>query len=484
MNRALQLCVMVLMTAPMFAQEPAAPAQQTEPPSAPVPASPQPTREAAVIAHGEGVIHDLVAGNFDKVESQYDSQLAAAIPAGKLAASWKGLITQAGQFQSIGATSFQHIDQEGGMDVATVLCKFEKMELEAHVGFDAAGKIGGLTFSAPPPPPWSAPTYAKADAFTSEPLTVVNGSFELPGTLTMPKGNGPFPAVVLVQGSGPQDEDETIGANKPFKDLAEGLATNGVAVFRYVKRTAKYQGKSSADPSQLTVEDEAMSDARAAVALVAKQTEIAPNRVYLLGHSLGGYLAPRIATGDPAIAGIVLLAANSRPIEQILDAQVRRLVAQSPIPDDQRQKQIVEADDLEKQIESPGLKPTDPPILGAPPSYWLDLRSYSPTETAAKLNIPILILQGSRDFQVDGANYEDWKKALAGRANVTFKLYPDLNHIFVAGTGESTPREYTQPGHVAELVIADVAAWVEKSGKPAAASPAHKKPSLNHSPGD
>jgi dienelactone hydrolase len=121
-----------------------------------------------------------------------------------------------------------------------------------------------------------------------------------------------------VQGSGPHDQDETIGPNKPFEDLAWGLGSRGIAVLRYTKRTLKYGGESSEDPAKLTVDDEVISDARAAVALLAKQPKINSARVFLLGHSLGAYLAPRIAAGNSQIAGIVLLAGNTRPIEQLI----------------------------------------------------------------------------------------------------------------------------------------------------------------------
>jgi uncharacterized protein len=101
-------------------------------------------------------------------------------------------------------------------------------------------------------------------------------------------------------------------------------------------------------------------------------------------------------------------------------------------------------------------------VLGVPASYWLDLRGYNPPEAAKALKQPLLILQGERDYQVTPANLEAWKKALAGRPDVTFKSYPGLNHLFIAGTGLSGPAEYQRPGHVAEAVVADVAAWIRR----------------------
>jgi dienelactone hydrolase len=203
-------------------------------------------------------------------------------------------------------------------------------------------------------------------------LTLVNGKFELPGTLTLPKGDGPFPAVVLVHGSGPHDQDETIGPNKGFKDLAYGLAAHGIAVFRYTKRTEKYGEKSSDDPAKLTVDDEVISDARAAVALVAQQPKINPKQVFLLGHSLGAYLAPRIATGDSQIAGIAILGANTKPIEQVIVEQVRYLASKGGAPADEAAKQVSSVEAAEKQIESPDA--TENPNLDS--AGWPRLSGY------------------------------------------------------------------------------------------------------------
>jgi fermentation-respiration switch protein FrsA (DUF1100 family) len=116
-------------------------------------------------------------------------------------------------------------------------------------------------------------------------------------------------------------------------------------------------------------------------------------------------------------------------------------------------------------VKDPGLEGSEKPtgmLLGAPVAYWLDLRGYQPAELAKELPQPLLILQGARDYQVTLADFEVWQQAVGGRANVTLKLYPSLNHLFMAGEGKSTPSEYDAPGHVAEEVIVDIAAWVQR----------------------
>jgi dienelactone hydrolase len=414
------------------------------------------------------IIQELVAGQFEKVEALYDARMAEALPPGKLADGWRDLNKQAGAFQETTSTETSQVQ---GLQVVKMNCKFENSVLDATVVFNADGKLGGLSFRPhqAPAAPWNPPGYAQQNLFSEQPLTLTNGKFELPGTLTVPTGDGPFPAVVLVQGSGPQDQDETIGPNKPFKDLAWGLASRGVVVFRYTKRTQKYTVQSSDDPMRMTVEDETISDARAAVALLATQPKVNPKQVFLLGHSLGAFLAPRIATGDSQIAGIVMLAANARPLEKIVLEQIHYLAAMNGTPTEAEQKKIEAAEDGAKQIESPNLKPDDKiTFLGATMygAYWLDLRAYDPLKTAAKLKIPILIAQGGRDYQVTPSNFQAWSDALANNRNVTLRSYPDLDHLFMHGTGASKPADYARPDHVSAEVVESIATWILPSEKP------------------
>jgi dienelactone hydrolase len=414
------------------------------------------------------IIQELVAGQFEKVEALYDARMAEALPPGKLADGWRDLNKQAGAFQEITSAETSQVQ---GLRVVKLECKFENSALDATVVFNADGKLGGLSFRPhqAPPPPWNAPAYAKQNLFSEQPLTLTDGKFELPGTLTVPSGDGPFPAVVLVQGSGPQDQDETIGPNKPFKDLAWGLASRGIVVFRYTKRTQKYGVQSSDDPVRLTVEEETISDARAAVALVATQPEVNPKQIFLLGHSLGAFLAPRIATGDSQIAGIVMLAANARPLEKVVLEQIHYLAAMNGTPTAAEQKKIDAAEDGAKQIENPELKPDDKiDFLGATMygAYWLDLRAYDPLKTAAKLKIPIFIAQGGRDYQVTPSNFQAWSVVLSSNKNVTLRTYPDLDHLFMHGTGASKPSDYARPDHVSAEVVESIATWILPSEKP------------------
>ncbi|HEV2340756.1 MAG TPA: alpha/beta fold hydrolase [Candidatus Acidoferrales bacterium] len=413
-------------------------------------------------ALGRAFVMDLASRQFTKAAASFTPQVAAALSSDKLGQIWDQLLAQEGAFGQVSSVS---VAEQGAYHVVTVTCNFAKGMLNIVVTFDAQGHVAGLHFT--PAAQWTSPSYANPSAFHESAITVSDGQWQLPGTLALPNGKSPFPAVVLVAGSGPEDEDETIGSNKPFKDLAWGLASRGIAVLRYTKRTKQYGVKSSADPDTFTVKDEYIDDARAAVALLASNPEIEPKRILLAGHSEGGYLAPRIAAGDPRITGIAILEGNTRPIEKLILDQLHYEASLGGPNAAQIEKMIPGAEKAAAQMESPDLKPgTTVNIIGAslPASYILDLRGYDPAAVAAGLKIPILIVQGSRDYQVTSADYSGWQKALAGHANATFKLFPDINHLMISGAGPSSPQEYMEPNkNVAAEVVDAIASWVNSS---------------------
>lgn len=263
-----------------------------------------------------------------------------------------------------------------------------------------------------------------------------------------------------MHGSGPQDRDEQIGPNRPFRDIAHGLAAQGIAVLRYDKRTRvhpqQFVGK------DFTIDQETTDDAVAAVALLDTTTGIDPKRVFVFGHSQGAMLAPRIASrSGHGVAGLVLFAAPARKLLDILLEQNQRLVAQAGEP--AANKATIE--NLQAQIKAVRSgKPMAPDAspLGLPASYWRSTDQVSPVAEAKTIPQPMLLLQGGRDIQVVDADWQLWNKGLAGRQNITFKHYPALNHLGIAGSGPGTVAEYHQPGHVDAQLIADVATWIKE----------------------
>jgi fermentation-respiration switch protein FrsA (DUF1100 family) len=309
-----------------------------------------------------------------------------------------------------------------------------------------------------------APDYADPDSFSEQEVTVGSGEWSLPGTLTMPKGEGPFPALVLVHGSGPNNRDEGGDLIAPFKDLAWGLASQGVAVLRYDKRTLVYQDELAAQGGDITVWEETVDDAAAAVDLLLGTEGIDTGNVFVLGHSLGGMLIPRIAGVSPQARGFVILAGPARPFEDLIMEQTAYIASLDGVVTPDEQASLDHLRIAVARVKSPELSPSTPASelpFGASASYWLDLRGYDPAESARSIDRPILVLQGERDYQVTMEDFQRWKDALSGMPNVTFKTYPDLNHLFITGTGKSVPSEYNLPGHVSQAAVDDIASFIK-----------------------
>jgi len=214
-----------------------------------------------------------------------------------------------------------------------------------------------------------------------------------------------------------------------------------------------------------TVKEEVMDDALSACVLLRVTPGIDPKRIFVLGHSLGGTVAPRIAAADPSIAGLVLLGATQfMLLDLIVPQAIHNFTLNGPMTG--AQQKVVEQ--LRQQVaraKDPALTAAAPRSempLGAPASYWLSLRDYHPAPVAATLRLPMLVLQAERDYQVTMEDFDGWKKALAGRKNVTFRSYPKLNHMFLEGEGVSSDEEYLKPGHVPRVVVEDMASWVKE----------------------
>ncbi len=422
-----------------------------------------------VEAKALALVNNLIKSDYAAARADFDKTMLDVLPESDLKEVWESLPAQTGAFKEIGGVRSDEKDQ---YRIIFVTCAFENAAIDVRVVFDPDGKIAGLFFQpaqagANSSIPYNPPSYVQQNAFEEKDVTVGSGEWALPGTLTLPTGSGPFPAVVLVHGSGPNDRDETIGPNKVFKDLAWGLASRGVAVLRYDKRTYAYAAKfDERAVKSLTVQGEVIDDALAALQLLLNREEIDPQRVFLLGHSLGATLAPLIALQNNEIAGLILLAGTTRPLEDITLEQVEYLANLDEEVSREEQNQIQTLKTQVARVKSLNLTTdsaaSDMP-LNIPPAYWLDLREYNPAETASALTVPMLVLQGERDYQVTMSNYAGWQQALSGRENVSFKSYPSLNHLFISGTGLPNPQEYNTAGHVAEEVIIDIANWIYRN---------------------
>ena len=286
---------------------------------------------------------------------------------------------------------------------------------------------------------------------------------ELPGILTLPKGSGPFPAVVLIHGSGSSDKDETIGSLKPFRDIAEGLAAQGIAVYRFDKRSYVFGSQLISD-RQLTLMDESVEDAVNAVQLLARQEKIDPARIFVLGHSLGGNAVPAIARNleeAPVKAcGFIMMAASPRPLDVLIREQYDYLYSLLP---EVTEKQQAEKDavfaDLDK-LKKPEELAEDDMVMGVWSAYWKWLAAYDVLQVAKEIKKPVLLLQGEEDYQVTLTDFEIWKNSFNEKNSWKLILYPGLTHTFTAGMKTEGSSAYSRAEKVDAQVIQDIAVFI------------------------
>ncbi len=343
----------------------------------------------------------------------------------------------------VGANLVEMWAETGSNRLMRVAIPLQAIEI-VREGFEAAAQPEGAAAEA---------------AWEEREVLFPSDEYEMPGTFCLPRDRkGKVPAVVLVHGSGPNDRDETIGPNKPFRDLARGLAAAGIASLRYDKRTFAFKGHMHGD---VTVKEEVIEDAVAALKHAAGQQEVDPERVFLVGHSLGGVLAPFVAAEYPGLRGVVLLAASARPLDEVLYGQIRFQMTLQGRPEAEISGEIDKLKESFARVRS-GEALDAEMVFYAPVQYWRDLFKRDQLGALARLEVPILVMHGGKDIQVLDADFQLIRKALAGRTTeqVEFRQFPDLNHLFIRVDGASTGAEYGRAGHVAPEVIETLSRWI------------------------
>jgi pimeloyl-ACP methyl ester carboxylesterase len=401
-----------------------------------------------------GLLQD---GEFETAHDRFAPVAADQISVDQLEGTWGQITEQYGAY--LGVSGLENAES-GGYQVVTGAARFERAQLRVVVSFSREGVAG---FRLIPGGQWSPAGYVDQSAFSERELTLSTPvDCSLGATLTLPEGDGPVPGVVLVHGSGPNDRDETIGPTKLFKDLAWGLASRGVAVLRYDKRTAACD----VDLADATIDDVVTTDALTAIDRLRGVDRVPDGDVVLAGHSIGGTLAPRIAARDGNLAGVVMLAALARPVTDALLQQNRYLVERDGTVTEAEQAQLAEVERLVERIRT-GDIPDDEVLFLGGDEYWGTLQAYDPVATAQELSVPRLVLQGERDYQVTvEGDFSLWQEALGDQESVRFQRYEQLNHLFMPGEGPPGPEEYFQPNNAPERVVADIAAFVTDTTDP------------------
>lgn len=405
----------------------------------------------------------LFAGNlarrkFDDAVQHFDAELGRALNKEQLAIAWVEAQRKAGPFRSFGNP---HTGQSEDAREVLIPVRFARLNQTFKIDFDDLNRISDFRIvGEDPSAAYTPPPYDRRKRYFEHDVEFGKLPWVVKGKITLPRIQGQVPIVVLVHGSGPLDQDETIGPNKPFRDLAVGLSSNGIAVLRYQKRTFSY-AKELEKRTDVGLREEVIDDALAALACARSRIGIDKKRVFLLGHSMGASLGPHIAAEDGHLAGLILMSGAPRDAFDVLLDQLAYISSLPGASQDQNKKV---AESALKTIQSirGGADPSKLEILGVPAAYWLELSRLSEQslEAAAGLHCRVLVMGGGRDYQVTRTDFDLYRGALSERKNITFQWFDEMNHLFMRGAEKARPEEYWQPGHVDDRVIEYLVRWI------------------------
>lgn len=428
----------------------------------------------------------MLSGDFSVCDA-FSEELAEALSERDLKSGWKqavqGLgeplddgeggdvsITAEASFLNLPASGSEYgsIADFGGYVITSAQIPYKTKNVIVSISYGADGAVEGLyvTYALPETEPEATESYTEYE------VSVGEGDYPLDGLLTLPNGVEQPPVVLLVHGSGQNDKNETIGAagNAPFADIAHGLAEHGIASLRYDKRYYQYPELAT---DTVTIRDEVLDDVALAIRLLMQTESVDKERIYVLGHSLGGMLVPCIAQENPQVAGVISLAGSPRGLWEIVyDQNIAAIEAAELDASDQEELVEMVQEEYDKVLElvadvRAGEDQTEEAaklseaLFGVSGYYWASLAEIDTAAIAQELSVPMLILQGGADFQVyPERDYAAWQTLLEGKENVAFRFFEGLNHLFMLSDGTMDVTEYDEEAHVAGEVIETIAEWL------------------------
>ena len=388
--------------------------------------------------------------DFTQTCELFSGDVKAVLDKAGMEDAWNQTVASIGSYIQYVDTNIQET-KEATIVISTL--EYEKSGLAIKYTFNSAGEIDAIWLNYCTIP-------SNTEDFKEVPIEI--GEYKLDGILTLPNNAEEPPVAILIQGSGQSDMSETIGANKPFENLAQELAKQGIATIRYNKRY--YQHPEYADES-ITISDEVLDDASAAVEFARKCESVDATRIIIIGHSLGGMVAPIICEENPTVAGMISLAGSPRNLADIIYDQNEDAIAGMDLSDDIKSQQLAKVKTEVEKIKALTAEDTDT-YFNCNAKYWYSLNQLNSGEVAKFLEIPMLFLQGSADFQVNiDKDFTEWKEILKNKLNCTFKEYNNLNHLFMNSNGKSDITEYDVAGKVDGTVIMDIADWINGIGQ-------------------
>ncbi|MCG9880309.1 MAG: alpha/beta hydrolase [Bacteroidia bacterium] len=411
----------------------------------------------------QGVLSHFKNREFAKVNPLLDYEMRRVLGENGLEELWDALQMQFGEVLKVYESEGELVDT---LWVTRTKVDFEKKSWMLKIVFNLQEKISGL-FIEPLKMPYQPPSYADESLFYEYKKTLPDPKFPVEGLLTIPKKIAKqIPVVIIVAGSGPNDKDLTIGSKRIYKDIAWGLASKKIAVFRFDKRTLTH-GKAMLGNTNFTIDDEYTKDVQLAVKLLQMQAEIDPNQIYVLGHSLGGHLLPYFASKIKGIRGFIGFGANYSGLPELMAYQADFLSKDLP-KEQQRPYQMLKQKALYAKDRFSPNSPDDSLPDGLTAKYLLSLTHAGPQNYLKSISKkPFLLIQGEKDYQVPTSELLKWQKAFytIKHAEVSYITLENINHIGAEELGKMSPASYEKPGNVSPLLINEVANFVRRKSK-------------------
>lgn len=413
----------------------------------------------------ERAFNALMEGDAKTAYELWDERLQAVMTMEDFEAEWQGMVEESGPLQRIESMEVQ--DQEGYIFVTSVLvCENMKLNM-LTVTEEGGDRFLGFQFT--PVTQGEALEKDLPEGVTEVDIIVGEGTdFELRGKLTLPAGASEsqrVPGAVLINGSGASNMDEQVYAYAPFRDIAYGLAEQGIAVLRFDKRSYTFP---AADYS--TVQTEVVDDAVLAMELMKGRPEVDAENVYIIGHSMGGMLAPRIDLAGGDGKGFVLIASSPYNLGEVASYQAEKSIEASrqEAGEEAYQQSMANLETERGNLASitqelSEVEARSITAFGINGYYLQDMMAHDHLAELKSLKKPTLIIQGENDTQVyanhDFAHYQE---ELGGESWVELKSYAGLNHFFVPGGGDPNMayEEYMTPGEFDPGAIGDIAEFI------------------------
>lgn len=399
----------------------------------------------------------MVSGDFLLVSSLFSENLKNKSSGASLKDKWESFTLDLGYYVGFHTMSVSQIED---YTAAKIYLDYVYKDLALSLRFNEAGELDGIWLSY-----YEIPAPKETDLYKEFLVTIGEGQFKMDGILTLPKGVNRPPVAIFVHGSGQSDMDETVGVeqNKPFSDLAHGLAEQGIASIRYHKRYYQYQELAGED---ITVREEVLQDVADAIRFASSSEKVDGSRIYIIGHSFGGMLCPVIAYENKEVKGFVSLAGSPRPLEDIVyDQYVAAAYQNKAMTESRRQTYLYNLGREVEKIKN-AADTTEEQYFGVSARYWHVLNQLDGGTLATWLDIPMLFLQGTADYQVSVENdYNRWRELLADKPAAAFRLYDNLNHYFLESDGLSDAADYNAKRSVSPQVISDIADFLRAAAE-------------------